>query len=236
MDIIDEVVEEVQHEKLLNLWRRYSIFIYIVLGCVIIGTGIYAFWKDQEEKEAKKASALYARGLKFEEAGNKEDAQKTFQEVITLGLRGFKALAELSLGNMMNALQQDTTKTQAESRKFLEDLISSSKTPSSLRKTGEMKLLLLDFESKNMSLLKERLEKYLGEKSMASSLLVQEIRASFEYQSGNMEKSYGLYEALLKNPKASHGIRHRALRMLMLLKSKEAFKSQLTTPDVGELN
>jgi len=233
VDIIDEVVEEVQHEKLLNLWRKYSIFIYIVIGCVIIGTGIYAFLKDQEEKEAKKASALYARGLKFEEAGNQEEAQKTFQEVIASGLPGFKALSELSIGNMMNDLQKDKAKEPTENRKLLEDLTASSQTPLSLQKTGKMKLLLLDFESKNMSLLKERLEKYLGEKSMASSFLVQEIMASFEYQSGNMEKSYGLYEALLKDAKAPHGVRNRALRMMMLLKSKEGLKSQLTTDDIG---
>ncbi|HQS84810.1 MAG: hypothetical protein B7Y25_06760 [Alphaproteobacteria bacterium 16-39-46] len=225
MDLIDEVVEEVQHEKLLNLWRRFSIFVYIFLGCVIIGTGIYAFWKDHEEKETKKASAFYAQGLKFEESGQLKEAQETFQGVIDLGVNGFKALSELSLGSMMGNLQKESVQGVQESRKFLEDLVSFPKTPKSLRRIGSMKLLLLDIESKDMSFLKERLESLLKEKKMASSFLVQEARASFEYQSGNLEKSYGLYEALLKDPKAPHGVRHRALRMMMFLKSKEASRA-----------
>ncbi len=227
MDLIDEVVEEVQHEKLLNLWSRFSIFVYIFLGCVIIGTGMYAFWKEHEETETKKASAFYAQGLKFEELGQLKEAQETFQGVIALGVNGFKALSELSLGSL-RSLQKEGVEGVQGSRKFLEDLVSFSKTPKSLRRIGVMKLLLLDVESKDMSFLKERLESLLKEKKMASSFLVQEVRASFEYQSGNLEKSYGLYEALLKDPKAPHGVRHRALRMMMFLKSKETQKSPQT--------
>ncbi len=225
MDIIDEVAEEVQHEKLLNLWRRFSIFVYIFLGCVIIGTALYAFWKDHEEKEIKKASALYAQALKLEESGNVKEAQKTFQKVIPLGLNGFKSLSELSLSNLLGSLPEKTEQDTKEARKFLEDLTSSSKSPESLRKLGVMKLLLLDVEAKDMPFLKERLEALLKEKHTAASFLFQEVRASFEYHSGNLEKSYGLYEALLKNQKAPHGVRHRALRMVMFLKSKGVLKS-----------
>lgn len=222
MDIIDEVAEEVQNEKLLNLWRKSSVFVYSFLGCVIIGTALYAFWKDRQEKEREKASTLYARALRLEELKKIDEAEKTFEKVISAKVEGFKSLAELSLSDMLGSISKQNTQERTPSLKFLEELGASSEAPKVLRKIAMVKLLLLESNAKEDSSLKEKLDTLLEQKENAWSPLIKEVKAALEYQNGNLEKAYGIYEALLKNPKSSSGVRHRAMRMVMLLKSQGA--------------
>lgn len=217
VDIIDEVVEDVQHEKLMGLWQRYKIYIYSSIGCVIIGTALYGFWKEHEEKEIHQASTLYAKALKFEERNNFKDAQKIFEDVTQSSALGIKALGELSLSALFEKLSSQNPKEIEKAQDILKNLAESSSSPDALRRLGRIKLILLAPDSE---ISKEELEKLLSAKNQTWSFLGQEIKASQEYHRGNLEKSLELYENLLKNTDTPHGIRQRALRMFMILKSK----------------
>ncbi len=216
MDIIDEIAEEMQYEKLLNFWRRYSVGIYVFIGCVIIGTALYAFWKEYQNQEIQKASTLYGQALQEESLRNLHEAQKLLHATIDSKSPGYKALAELSLSDLLSNMSDH----REEADTLLMTLTRSSTTPESLRLLGTMKLMLHHAESHNISSLREELKTTSHHHHKSWVFLAQELMAAVEFHEGHFDKAYGLYDALFKNPLVSPGIRQRALRMIMILDSK----------------
>lgn len=216
VDIIDEVVEEVQHEKLLNLWKKYSIFVYVFLSLIVLGTALYAFWKEHKSRELHHVSEVYIDALELEQQNKIDQSQILFRDVINANIRGFSALAELSLSDMMVAYDKE------KAREELLQLASSSNSPKSLKNLALVKSVLLDIDEISPDLLKERLGALLTDDNNPWSSLAIEFKAALEYREGNLAKSYALYDTLVKNPNISPGIRSRSLKMIMILKSKGA--------------
>lgn len=216
MDIIDEVAEEVQHEKLLNLWKKYSVFIYIFLSLVIIATAVYAFWKEHVHKEVNRIATLYTQALELEKQDKIEEAAAIFNEIIHAKVGGFSGLAELSLSDMM------ATRDKEKAREELIHLATSSNSPSSLKNVALIKSLLLEIDEASPEVLKEKLGKLIADGSNPWAPLAIELKAALEYREGNLAKAYALYDTLIKNPNISSGIRIRSLKMMMILKSKGA--------------
>lgn len=217
VDIFDEVTEEVQQERLLKLWHTYKIYIFGIAIAIIIGTTAYSIWKHYHEKKLHNVSTIYTKALNLEKINKTAEASVLLQEVIKSGAPGFKALALLSLSDIL--LKQN----KQEALQLLQDLSKDKKMTRPLKNLAIIRSILIELDQQDPAILRERLKPLLNPNDAKNAWypLALELEAALEYRQGNLEKAEALYHTLSESPTAPSGVHNRALRMLMILTSKK---------------
>jgi hypothetical protein len=58
-DIFREVDEEVRKDKFQALWKQYGVYVYIVIGALVLGTAFNVWWRDYQQNRRLEDSARY---------------------------------------------------------------------------------------------------------------------------------------------------------------------------------
>jgi hypothetical protein len=82
-DIFREVDEEVRKDKFQALWKQYGVYVYIVIGALVLGTAFNVWWRDYQQNRRLEDSARYQAAVAL------LDKQQT-----TEAINGLAALAE----------------------------------------------------------------------------------------------------------------------------------------------
>jgi len=82
-DIFREVDEEVRKDKFQTLWKQYGVYVYIVVGALVVGTAFNVWWRDYQLNRRLEDSARYLAAVAL------LDQQRT-----TEAINGLAALAE----------------------------------------------------------------------------------------------------------------------------------------------
>jgi hypothetical protein len=62
-DIFREVDEEVRKDKFQALWSQYGVYVYIVIGGLVLGTAFNVWWRDYRESQRLEDSARYQAAI-----------------------------------------------------------------------------------------------------------------------------------------------------------------------------
>ncbi len=94
-DIFQEVDEAVRTDRFSQMWKRYGIYVYIVVGALILGTGGRAAWQHFEREARLDNSAKYFEAQALLAAEKESDAINAFTNLADEAGGGYGIIARL---------------------------------------------------------------------------------------------------------------------------------------------
>lgn len=94
-DIFREVDEEVRKDKFQALWSRYGVYVYIVIGALVLGTAFNVWWRDYREGRRLDDSARYQAAVTLL---SEQQATRAINDLAALALdssTGYAVIARL---------------------------------------------------------------------------------------------------------------------------------------------
>lgn len=93
-DIFREVDEEVRKDRAKRLWERYGVYVYIVVGALVLGTAANQYWRYYQDTRRLEDSARYQAAAA--EAGRRaQDAIDGFARLADTAGTGYAVLSRL---------------------------------------------------------------------------------------------------------------------------------------------
>lgn len=80
-DILDEVKDDLAHEKSLNLFKKYTPYIILFMIAFIVGTGVKLWWVEHKSNKAYEAGAEYTQAIQQMRMYNHEEGAKIFENL-----------------------------------------------------------------------------------------------------------------------------------------------------------
>jgi hypothetical protein len=99
-DLFEEVEEQLRSDRYRTFASRVLPWILVALAVALIGALAWWGWSSWREREAGKASELYAAGIEAFAAGDEAKASQAWTEVSKSSSRGFKSLALMQLAGL----------------------------------------------------------------------------------------------------------------------------------------
>ena len=62
-DIFREVDEEVRKDKFQILWKKFGVYVYVVIGALILGTAFNAYWRFYKQEQRLEDAARYGAAV-----------------------------------------------------------------------------------------------------------------------------------------------------------------------------
>lgn len=120
-DFLDELQDDMQQEKFLQLWKQYGK--YLIVSCLVFlcGTGAYVFWSHQEKLKLEDLSIQYEQALTYFEDNRPDDALKILENLEKTPT-GYSVLAKLQKASyrVKQAITSDQDFTQV--KKIYQDI------------------------------------------------------------------------------------------------------------------
>ncbi|MDI9637210.1 tetratricopeptide repeat protein [Kamptonema cortianum] len=80
-DFLRELEEDIQEEKILNLWHKFGNYVIGLALLIILATAGYTLWKYFQHKSQLRVHGSFSSAVKLYNDGKKEEALKTFQGI-----------------------------------------------------------------------------------------------------------------------------------------------------------
>lgn len=93
-DFLRELEEDIQEEKILNLWHKYGNYVIGLALAIIIATAGYTLWQYLKQRSQLQAHGTFSEAVKLYNEDKKEEALKAFQGIVQEG-GGYGKLARL---------------------------------------------------------------------------------------------------------------------------------------------
>lgn len=207
--LIREVKEELEREKLEQLWSKYS---GVVIAAVVLFLGSvigFQYWQNAHRAAIEGAGAKYEAALEFvaTETPSVEDAAKAqalFGELVADGPTGYHALSQLQIaGLQVKAGKKD------DALKVYEALAKNSEVDTILRDFAALQAASLRVGDADFAEVENRLNALSGDTNPWRFGALQLLGAT-AFQEGKYDKARAAFEKLMANPKVPGGIRDRA--------------------------
>lgn len=122
-----EVKEELDRERLENLWKKYGALIVAVAAVVVVAVAGFQIWNSMAKRAAQQAGAQYQQALDYVLDNKLDEAASEFSELAKSGNGGYGALAQMQYAATLRE-QGKTEEAQKEfealsKREGAEDLI-----------------------------------------------------------------------------------------------------------------
>ena len=93
-DFLRELEEDIQEEKILNLWRKFGNYVIGLALLIVLATAGYTVWKYFQHKSQLRVHGSFLSAVKLYNEDKKEEALKAFQRIVQEG-GGYGNLARL---------------------------------------------------------------------------------------------------------------------------------------------
>ena len=80
-DFLDELQEDIRHERYLNLWKAYGFYVIGVVVLVLVGTAAFIGWQHYQDRLRQGESQAYHQALAWLKAGETDKALKQFDHL-----------------------------------------------------------------------------------------------------------------------------------------------------------
>ena len=94
-DIFREVDEEIRKDRAKALWQRYGIYVYIVIGALILGTGGNQYWRYYQQSQRLEESAAYQAAAAAAQDERTTEAINAFSALAADAGTGYAVIARL---------------------------------------------------------------------------------------------------------------------------------------------
>jgi hypothetical protein len=211
-DAFQEVNKSLREEQLAKAWKRWSIFVYLGVGAIVVGVGVMEFMRYQRNEAIAQASRTYDAGFAALEASDLATARARFSE-LTTNDTGFAVLA----GHMLAGIERDLTNDNAAIEAHLKNAAASDDGV-----MGDLALLKLGYLQAD-TVTRAQLEatmKPLLDRPGQAALLARELIAAKALAEGDVEFARDTFEVLDVDINAPGAMRERVSRALATLPAR----------------
>lgn len=205
--LIKEVDEELRHEQLENLWKRYgNIFVAASVALVLAVAGWQA-WNAWQFKERQASGARFSEAVQLI-AGNKRDqAAELLGKLAAEGSAGYRVLAELKLGD----LRQEAGDGAGAAATY--ERVAGMSVDEVYRNMAILKAAYLKLDAGDPAAV-EKMVEALAVESSAWRHSAREVLALAALKRGDAARAAELFRKVADDPAAPQGVRARAAEML----------------------
>ncbi len=203
-----EVKEEIDRERLENLWKRYGTVIVAAAVVFIAAVAGFQIWSWTERSAAEKAGAEYQKALQSVFDNKLDDASGVFAELSKDAPTGYATLAELQLAGTL--VEQGKT---TEALKKFDELSKRSGVDSLLSGFSALQAASLRLGEADFTEMQNRLND-LAKAGSPWRFNAQELLGMAALKAGKLNEAHGLFAKILSDDGAPPAMRQRAeLRM-----------------------
>jgi hypothetical protein len=101
VDIFDEIREEANEEKWLNLWKKYQNHIYGVIMVCVLATAGHVYWKRHTESKSVEASEKFIHALESIQRKGMKTAIGLLEEIPLNQTGAYKDLSRLLVASLL---------------------------------------------------------------------------------------------------------------------------------------
>jgi hypothetical protein len=211
-DIFREVEEDLQRDRLRQLWAKYNVVVIAAAVALVAGTGGWQGWKAYKLHRDEANGQRYAAALQLAESGKSKEAAEAFAQIATDAGAGYSALARLEQAAIL-AKQGD----QAGAIAVYDAISADSGIERSMRDLATLLAVEHAGAKADPAGLIARLAP-LTEASSPWRYSAIELSAVLATRMGDMARARSLYAQIADDSAAPAGLRARAAEMLAALK------------------
>jgi hypothetical protein len=213
-DIFREVDEEVRKDKFQALWKQYGVYVYIVVGALVLGTAFNVWWGDYQESRRLDDSARYQAAVAL------LDKQQS-----TEAINGLAALAEdAGTGYAVIARLREAAARVREGDlggavRAYDTLIQDNGVAQIYRDLARLLSAMHLADGAAAEAVRERLAPLLQDAS-PWRFSAREIDAMLALRDGQRGRAREILQALVDDAETPAGVRQRAAELLAALASE----------------
>jgi hypothetical protein len=209
-DIFREIDEELRRENFLKLWQRYGKYAIAAAVVLVVGTAMFAGWRQYETRRREAEGMRYQAALDLATAGKDKEAANAFAAIVQGGGAGRAILARFEEAGL------DTKdKDEAGAAAIYDGIAKDGSVQQVYRDLATLlsARLVVDKDPKAAA---EKLAPLTGAGNPwhASAL---ELTAIADLNEGDKAKALATYQHLADDLKAPDGLRQRAAEMVAAL-------------------
>jgi hypothetical protein len=212
-DIFREVDEDLQRDRLKELWAKYNIALIAVAVALVAGTAGWEGWKTYTQRRDEANGQIYAEALLLADSGKAKEAAEAFAKIAQDAGAGYAALARLEQAALL-AKQGDRAGAVA----VYDALADDSGAGRSMRDLATLLSVEHADPKADPASLIQRLQP-LTDASSPWRYAAIELSAALATRMGDMIRARSLYAQIADDNAAPAGLRARAAEMLAALKS-----------------
>ncbi len=207
-----EINEELRHEKLLALWKKYGALAIGGALALILSVAGYKGWQYYDIDSRTKQGERFIKARSFGKDGKREDAQAAFSELAENGRAGYALLSRLQQAALA-AKAGDAAGAEA----ILAQAAANPSFDASYRDLATVLSVLHGMGGSDPAELATRLAPIMADAN-PWRYSAQELSAILALQQGDKEKARSLLSPLSADLVAPEGIRNRAAEILASIK------------------
>ncbi len=208
--LIQEVDEDLRHEEMLKVWKRFAPYILGVALLLIMGVAGQQVWKNYQAELRVKESTAFAAAALLGEKGKGKEAEEAFAKLASEAKTGQGVLAKLRQASLQ-ASSGDIQGAVA----ACESVVANKSAPQVYRDLAVIKIGLLTIDSAEPGALFGRLAPIAAAGPWRHSAL--EMQALLSLRQGDVAKARALYSSIADAADAPRNLRGRAAEMLAAL-------------------
>ncbi len=214
-DVFREVDEDLRHEYLTGLWRRFGALAIGAAVLVVVGVAGYKGWNWYTTQQAEDAGLLYEQAVAASEDGNQAEGIRQMELVARSAPGGYPALAALEIAGL-KAKAGDVEGAIAAYDAFAAD----SSNDQNLRNVAAMQAAYFLLDTADTATIRARLET-LSSAGNVWRPTAREVIALSLWKAGNYSEAASIFRELSNDFQSPRGVRQRALVMLNLIAPDE---------------
>ena len=208
--IFREVDEDLRHEQLQKLWKKYGAYIVAVAVLIVAGVAGYKGWNWYQARRAADSGVRFEAALRLAEEGREAEAFKAFDALASSGSGGYPVLARFAAA-AAKARGGDRAGAAAD----YEALARGAGDPV-LQDLARVKAALILVDTETYQSLESRLSGITVEANPWRNA-AWEILGLAAYRASDVEAAAAAFEKIAADPGAAEEIRQRADMMLALI-------------------
>ncbi|MCQ2913964.1 MAG: tetratricopeptide repeat protein [Alphaproteobacteria bacterium] len=219
-EILREVEEEMQQEKLKKLWKKVAPIVVSLAVLALAITGGIEYYKYYHQQQSLKAVNEMQTALSMLSSGKLDEGMALLEKIKNSSARGYHAMASL---HYAKALVQQ--KKIDEAIKALDELSKDSKVPNALKTMAKLDKvsLAIDNDNPDYDALRLELEPVVNSNTAWSADAL-ELTALIYLRQNNVEMAKASFEKIVSSTKISETKKLRANEYLNLLNKQVASK------------
>jgi hypothetical protein len=218
-DIFREVDEDVQRDKVENLWKRYQTPVIVLAVLIVAGTGAWSYYKTEHTRQAEAANARFLAAVADADAGKTAEAVAAFDAISKNGPPGYATLARL------RGAEELAKTDKPKAIELLNALAEDKKVDSLTRQVADLRSALYTMElgDREKSMMK------IGElmtENHAFRYSAQEWTGLDALEDKDFDEAERVFNLLLSDTNAPAGMRQRAQAYQGLLHAARGVKTK----------
>ena len=212
--LIREVDEDLRHDQMNALWKRYGNLFYGVAVAIVVGVALWQVWHTWQNKQNMAASDKYVAAVTLLESGNKDEALKQLTALEAGGTSGYRLLAKLKQADILVG-NGDVNGALA----VYQAIGADSSVDQLYRDMAKIKAAYLGLDTTDPAMMDRQVEALAAESS-PWQFEAREIHALDALKRGESTRAIELYKGLADDVVGPQGVRTRAAEMLKILQPK----------------